>query len=399
MIRFSHRTALLALPAVLGLAAVAVPQSGVPVAEIAFRLERNKILLPVTIEGVGSAEFVLDTGSPVTGVVLTEGEMPADWRVLGQARLGGAGEGRGTTAAVVDAPPLSVGSVALDVGRLIVFPPLDALSASAGRPFRGIVGRPLFERYVVRLDFDAQRIQLYEPADWTPPAEATSLPIRIEGGHPHLDAAAVMADADTVIVDLVVDTGSRLALALDPSREVRVPGGAVPMILGHGLAGPVRGPLGRIDALLLGDASLPDIVTAFPDPQMGVTPNADGNLGIDAMKRFIVTFDYTHSRMLLEEGAARTARYAIDASGLTLRAPGPDHRRIVVSEVRPDSPAAEAGLVAGDEIVGVSGVDDAEWSLAGVEARLLAGARPKVTIRYRRGDRRFEATLTLRAPV
>jgi len=56
-------------------------------------------------------------------------------------------------------------------------------------------------------------------------------------------------------------------------------------------------PTGRIPALQLGVATLPDVEVALIDLPPGVA--VDGPLGVNVLDRFRVTFDFRHAAMVL----------------------------------------------------------------------------------------------------
>ena len=381
------------ISSLLPVPALAMQDAGRPAATIPFELHRNKILLPVTIDGQGPLWFVLDTGAPV--MVLTSRETAAGLglEVQGQGRVSGAGEGAALTAGFTSADALSVGNISLGPSRLIVVDLAAQLASASGRLYHGIIGRPLFDRYVVRIDFSARRLELYEPATYEAPERATVIPIRLENGHPHFDTRVTTAGGDQVEVDLVIDTGARTALMLDatPGTSLVPPPGAVEMIIGHGARGPVRGQVAPVAAVALGDITLRNVQAAFAPDAVGVSPGADGNLGAEVLRRFTVTFDYRRSRMILESGRGLDDPYPVDLSGITFRAGGDDWRELSIGVVRDGSPAMRAGLQAGDRIVGVNGRPAPE--LEALERRFEESGR--VTLDLLRDGRRVQVRLEL----
>lgn len=327
------------------------------IARIPFDLHRNKVLVPVTANGIGPLDFIFDTGSPFT--VLGSFALARELGVepQGSVRLGGAGTGSAPRAARTEPIRVSVGGIDVGIETAIVADLTPSLAEASGRPYQGIIGRTLLERYVVRLDFDTREMLLFEPDDYRPPPTAQSLPIRMENGHPHIDAPVQLLTGETVMLDLVVDTGARPALALDAPGEHGIvpPPDAESMIVGRGSRGNVPGRVGRVGALGLGSLTLPDVATVFLDDRLGVTPGADGNLGVEVLRRFDVTFDYPHRRLLLDLTDRTAAPYPVDLSGITLRASGQDWSVIEVADVRSRSPAADAGIRVGDHILSVDG--------------------------------------------
>ncbi len=341
-----------------------------PVAVVEFELHRNKILVPVSVAGRGPHPFILDTGAPVTLLTSRARAEELALRLRGAGQVGGAGAGSALPAQVSQGVDIALGGLSLGEQRLLVLDLASELAGSSGRYYDGIIGRLLFDRYVVRLDFERRVLELYPPDAYRVPDEAAVVPIRLENGHPHVDTRITTANGDAVDVDLVIDTGAKTALMLDGDRrpELVAPDDAVEMIIGHGAQGLVRGRVSRVRAVALGDTVIRDVLAAFVDDALGTSPGADGNLGTEILRRFVVTIDYPGRRFVLEPGPRLDEPFAVDLSGITLRAGGTNLSELSVRDVRPNSPAHAAGVREGDVIARVDG--HAPEALAELERRL-----------------------------
>lgn len=113
---------------------------------------------------------------------------------------------------------------------------------------------------------------------------------------------------------------------------------------------------GRIPALALGSFVLKEPVAIFPSNAAGVLANAQiaGILGNGVLKRFHVIFDWPHQRMLLARGPDVNMRSPGNCSGILLRVSLPDYHGLMVNGVIAGSPAAQAGILAGDIIEAVT---------------------------------------------
>ncbi|MGA7924731.1 MAG: PDZ domain-containing protein [Candidatus Sulfotelmatobacter sp.] len=108
------------------------------------------------------------------------------------------------------------------------------------------------------------------------------------------------------------------------------------------------------------------------------------------LKRFHVIFDRPHQRMLLAPGRDVNLHSPGNCSGLSLRVSLPDNHRLLVNGVSAGSPAAQAGILAGDLIEAVtrgSGEPrpDAGLQLAAVIQELGEPDLPFVVLIERKG--------------
>ncbi len=267
-----------------------------------------------------------------------------------------------------------------------------------GVPAYGIVGRALFDRFVVEINFGQKQIVLYEPARYTYRGEGEIVDLRLVGGHPHCDGVLVLPNGDRHTLDLVIDSGAGLALTVieDRGEGLLVPSGAQSRRLGRGLNGEIRGWVTRSPRLELGNLAVTEVVTAFAARQTGIAPGAQANLGAEILRRFRVVFDYGSRRMILEPGANLEEPFDIDMSGLLLRAEGDTLDQLIIEQVRAGSPAAVVGIEAGDRLLALDG---RRVSLAQAMQLLRLRDGYVMPLTLDRDGRRLEKQVTLKRDV
>ena len=373
----------------------AKPAAGQSVAQNPSELSGSQIFLRFRDNGSEPLWFGLDTGASSTVINTTAA-----------AALGLKPEGSGrTTGAGGQVQSSSVRGVRLDIGgaRLenldAMTLALTSIEGAMGHKMDGILGYEFFRRYVVELDYERQFLSLYEPAGFAYGGGGESLPLTFVNNHPYVRARVAMPGREPVEGVFVLDTGSGLPLILlDPfvrQKRLGEPPAKTLKVTGRGVGGEVAMPVGRAGRLLLGRYSLESPVTSFPQSGWFAREGAAGNIGGATLRRFKVTFDYSRSRMHLEPNKRFSEPFEYDMSGLQLVAEGASFGAVTILRVLPDSPAAEAGLRPGDEVVSVDGRPVTEFKLAALREMLRQPDR-LYELRVRRGAETVSAELRTR---
>ena len=253
---------------------------------------------------------------------------------------------------------------------------LESLAAQAGRPLDGILGRPLFERCVVEVDYAKKCVSLYDAEGYDYRGSGVSVPLTFKENLPYVKARVVLPDGRSISGKFVIDTGASTNVFLSPDvveRERVVASlGKTMTVQSRGVGGATEVRLARLGKLELGGFSLVSPVTALQPAGAGYisAEGTIGNIGGGVLSRFKVIFDYPRRRMILEPGPDLALPFEADMSGLGLSAIPPEFSRVTVARVLDGSPALEAGIKAGDEIETVDGRPVSEVGLAPLRERL-----------------------------
>lgn len=365
------------------------------VARVPFEMNGNSLFLQVRVNGSEPRWFVLDTGAAVTVFNSTLVES------LGLK----AGRGGTLAGAGGNVQSTRIAGVALDVGGAafkdlsVAALPLAAIENTVGRAIDGILGAELFKRYVVEINYEANELTLYEPAGYAYAGRGESLPLSFQQNHPHVRAQIALPGRPPLEGDFVIDAGSNLQLILLPAfvEQHRLRDSVRPTLTtyGRGVGGEVPLPIGRAESIRFGGFTLRQPVTAFPSTGTFGTAGKAGNIGTAILRRFRVVFDYSRKLIHLEPAKNFSEPFEADMSGLGLASEGPSFSVFKVVRVLPATPAAEAGLRQGDEIVTVNGRPVAGTRLAELRERLR---RPdqRLSLRVRRGAETLEIELKTR---
>jgi predicted aspartyl protease len=105
----------------------------------------------------------------------------------------------------------------------------------------------------------------------------------------------------------ILDTGAnRSAISVSVARTLDVGAAGNEYINVHGVTGPGRVPVARIDRMQVGTLALADL--RLPVLQDAVFAGADGILGIDNLQHARVEIDFTAGRVVVRESSGRRAR-------------------------------------------------------------------------------------------
>lgn len=373
---------------------VSFPKSGVT--EIPFRLQANRIHIDVRLKpDTPPLDFVLDTGAGSAILQRPEKAAGLDLKIVGEALVKGAGEGEPLKAQLAQGVEFHLGDFAVRNALLVILPK-DAATPLADAPWDGVLGREIFASAVVAIDWDKRLLRLYRPDLFSPPAAATSLPLRLDRGHCFVEAVVTLPGGQPQRVELVVDTGAHHALSLARPKFAVPPTPFDNALLGKGMSGEIRGAWARIASLRLGDLVLENVVTSFPEEQhTTVSSGQGGNLGADLLRRFTTIVDYPHKQLHLIPGPAFRDPFVFSTSGLRLESVL-KNGSFLVAEVLPATPAAEAMIKKGDRLVALDGKSVASLGFDPVQDLLRGEPGRRVRLKLERESESIEVDLVLR---
>jgi len=252
----------------------------------------SRIACRVSVAGKNYA-FLIDSGS---------GNVLLDTRVAQDAGLAevGALEVRGATRAggmhVAKLPRLTIGTASLDD---LIVSTID-LGPTAGRTaIDGILGYPFFASSLVQLDFPHHRMRFGPPGSFAPIGDRIDLDTDRE------IPEAVFRINRSIDAPFIVDTGNTGGVLLySPFIDAHpqlAPAAGAPTNSYIGIGGSDRTYGTRLEAFRLGSVTIPGL-----DADVVVAKNgafADrvdaGNVGLEILRRFIVTFDFPDHALYL----------------------------------------------------------------------------------------------------
>jgi clan AA aspartic protease (TIGR02281 family) len=360
--------------------------------------ERDGLSVPITVDdrhiyvdvmvNGQPARFVLDTGAG--GNVITP-EAARKFGLSSTQKASAVGTADRVDAGVVTLKRLAVGTAVLEDEPIFIIPLPEALQAD------GLIGYPFLRRFVVTLDWPNSRLLLTMPGRFKAPDGAAALPIRLKENIP-----TVEGEVDGNRGWFEVDTGANSAMTLYPRfieqhglRDRYSP--RIRTITGRGVGGLNYGDYVRVGAVTLGPFSLKGTVVQLSRQQAGSDAKSDlaGRIGNEILDRFTLTLDYPHKRLILTKNGRFDAPFVGLRSGLRLDY---DTGVFTAVDVVLGSPAAEAGIATGDQVIAVNGTPVSKVTPKAIASLLLREPGTQITMIVRTGEtgKPREVTITLR---
>jgi hypothetical protein len=368
-------------------------QGGKTSTTIPIDLIENHVYLNVMLNGKGPYRFIFDTG----GSNVVDPAVAKEIGAFGKGSAQGSGVGANTESlsfATIDS--LQVGDAVLQKQLFAVAPVRAGFGVSAGQPADGLIGWEVLARYVTSFNYGENQVVLTMPNAAQPVANAHVVPFVLQGTQPQIECGI-----DGIASQCTIDTGARDTMSfyapyLAANPQVQPARLTANGVTGFGFGGPAFGRLGRVREVTIGDLTLNDLVGAFTSQTQGAFANPffAANLGGNLLRRYDVTFDYYRETMALVPNANVAMRDEYERSGLFIVR---NQGKYVAVDVRPGTPAADAGIVKGDAIASLDGAATSAMSLQALRNAFQkpAGTVLHVGVTAKDGTQRV-VTLTLR---
>lgn len=257
----------------------------------------------------------------------------------------------------------------------------SVLTSIYGVRIDGVIGYALLSRYIVSIDYEKQYIEWFAPGPYPYPRKGTLLRPSINKlpAHPFL-----IQELQAKSYPLLIDIGAGLNMlfserfakeagVLDPTRKSWVTSG-------EGIGGQIELRLTLLKSLRIGPYRFKKIPITIFDDSYNVTnyPHWAGLIGNDLLRRFNTVLNYPAAEIHLKPNRFFYDEFDYAYIGMELYL---IDGLIKVGFVASNSPAQDAGLEVGDEIVAVNKILSGKLDAFKAE---LAHASKKVTIIYKR---------------
>ncbi|HEY7977433.1 MAG TPA: aspartyl protease family protein [Rhizomicrobium sp.] len=358
-----------------------------------FKLINNHIFADVKVNGKGPYQFIFDTG----GVNLVTPPLAKELGLNAEGHMQGNGAGSGhMDVQLTKIASLQLGDATVK-DQVFAQIPLDSMGNIEGVGMPGMVGFETFRRFVTRIDYGAHTITLIKPDAFNPKDAGAAVPISFNG-----NTIEAPATYDGVPGTFTIDTGNRSSIILNSPfvaahAQFAKYSAAPEATTGWGIGGPTKSHVIRGHNLVIGDQTVAAPVVLLSTATKGADADTtqSGNIGGGVLKRFVVTLDYEHNKMYLKPVTQPVSDLdSFDRSGVWINQSATGYS---VVDVTKGTPADQAGLKAGDEIVSVDGKPATATPLYETRARLRNDA-PGTVVKFtvKRGGETKDVSVTLR---
>ncbi len=330
------------------------------VSEIPFTLKENgHIHIKVKVNDFDAPlNFVFDTGA--TADVL-DSKIAKRLGLQADFKQSVAGGGGSKTYDIVLGQKLTIASGITIQRSNLVLTDLEPFHQLSDHPFHGIFGYSLLKKYIVKIDYEKEKLSLYKKTSNIDTRNYFKQPFQFDGGIPipQFNISIQLQNGEVHHGKVLFDSGAGITLSINSpfSKKHSLAKKAAKRIisksqnLGHeSISEQIA-----ITSLKIGNFEFPNMTISLAHDKNGVSsyPNYLGILGAKIIKRFTVILDYQEKMLYLKPNALYTGSFEFPLSGIRLKKVD---NTVFVSSVAASSPAYKKGLRKGDQILTIDGI-------------------------------------------
>jgi hypothetical protein len=350
-----------------------------PLAECATGKDGRLVEVPVRI-GTHAFNFLLDTGSSLTcfGTDLAKLVGPSTGQEVVLTH------GGKLLVEKYRCPPATWIGLNLQQHASVFTTDLTPLRQASGRPIDGIIGMDVLRHYVIRIDFDAGRLQVFPPV--AVPPESWGERVALSAGPGDLPLVKLRLGGS--VSDLcLIDTGANVS-TLNPSVcEDLNAGGHFQFFRQNtwisSASGMARSRSGRLSDLMLASHTARSLRFDISDCN---------SLGLNALSRFRLTLDFPGRAIHIAPGRRSNEADQPATSGLAIIWV---NSQLTVFSVQPGSAAEVAGFKSGDIVLQIESFDTEGLDYLQVSRLLTSQPGRRLKLVVQRDDQQHAFSLVL----
>ena len=373
--------------------------------EIPFELEQNFVILSVLFDNTIPLNFIFDTGSEQSLLIDKNISDILQLPYSREFKVIGADQSTILKAYLVQSIDLLMGKFQVKNKPILV---LDQdyfqFEKYTGLKIHGILGADIFRTFSVKINYRKRILTLINHERLEKHLKKGYQKVQCEfyKSKPYINGFATMEDKSQIPLKLLLDTGAGLSMLVYTNSDSTLtpPSKTIINPIGFGLGGYLEGYLGRIQQFKINDQLFfNELTTNFQEIDTTISEireNApNGILGNLILQRFTIIIDYVKGEVYLKPHRKFNKKIKFDQSGLILIAGGPELKEFYVHKVIPNSPAALAGVKAGDLILKVNHWPSGLLTLYSIRNKLKKkpGKKIKLTVLREEEKKVFNFTL------
>ncbi|MDP4265864.1 MAG: aspartyl protease family protein [Bacteroidota bacterium] len=282
---------------------------------------------------------------------------------------------------------LMIGKVKLDKLQFIKAP-LEDMELKFGKSIDGMVGYDFLKGRIVRLNFDKNCLEIFDKFEDIKTKPQNYFSITMRDNIPSINAILWINKNDTVRGNFILDTGYNSSLVV-----------GTPFVNKYNLLEKVKNTYkfnsvgiltsdsrtfkARIHKFSFCGYDFFNMPVTFSQATTGTLSESeyDGMIGTEVLKRFNIIFDYQNSRIYLEDNKSYKESYRVNCSGMEVKL-SKNRKKVIIHDVYANSPASEAKLKKGDEIIKIEGKQAEKLKLTEIKKMLREkGHSIEITVR------------------
>jgi hypothetical protein len=416
-----------------------VLEPGIDKEKISFESYSNLIIIPVKVNDV-DFNFILDTGATKTIIFNLRGIDSLSIKKGKYIQVNGYGKKKSVRAYHSLGNRIEVGKhiINKDAEVLVLGDTEIDMSPKLDVEVHGLLSVDFLKNFISHIDYEDSYVKVFNNFDDLPNflRKAKQFDMNIKINRPFVN---INLDNDLVKGDyeLLIDTGSGDALwILNEIGKDAIFKNSFEDYLGFGINGNIYGLRTKVNSLKLFNSTLKKVAVSYPYKEYHSIKKTsfthDGSLGGEVLRRFDVVIDYPNRKISMipnrsfDEGfyynmsgigvqkgeldlfttygvkdfTDRKVGYGNSTSTITtidvsqrVRLSYQYVSKIYVDYIREGSPGDKAGIVVGDQIIGINRYNQRQLTMNKVTELFFKNPYKKLKIRIKRGDKIFKVEM------
>jgi hypothetical protein len=357
-------------------------------AEIPFQLHGSVIVTELSVDESTPLNFIFDTGAG--GTIINE-STAASLGIVGDETVSRQGATGMTsvelsTDHIVYVEDISFQDVTLGIAEL------EHIEKRLGMPIDGVIGWLILSQYAVRIDYDAMLIEIYDNNKFEYNFGDSDYALEVQGTTIFTNVTVAFKSGNTFTGKVMVDSGAGNAFYFNtPFTEENNLLAEMDTYYERETQS-LSTESSHVYITMLADLNISEYEFSTVPANIAIAEAGAlswsgpmGILGNGVLKHFNVFIDLQQEMMSLEPNRLYHDQFEVNCSGLEL-VTDDAFQRVIIGHIYAGSPAHEAGLEVGDEIVQINGANVSDFELPQIRSMLSQGGEEIEILIDREGE-------------